>query len=237
MLNFGEKQSPDTTTCLLHPYFWTPGRRLTFLQDASDRFEIMCRDPRDANLVTLEENASGIVGHDWHSRLDRVLIDNLGKFRKYDGKSVQDLLRALRNKVSIGRSFDTLSSLFLNFQFLLLTILCCIPLRNITTKTSLTTSSGILGLCRRDFWPISRVGFRSCSFTSTLSSLPHHYGPRPCSDRTSTSQSEVVSLLCPRRLVIFASSTHPASVFLSSSHCLAALVICHVFIRKKNVYL
>ncbi|KAL4071770.1 hypothetical protein J3A83DRAFT_4236201 [Scleroderma citrinum] len=89
---------PDTTTCLLHPFFWDSGRRLNFLQDASDRFEIMCRDPRDQNLIILETNAHDIVGHDWHSRLDKVFIENLGKFRKYDGKSVQDLLRALRNK-------------------------------------------------------------------------------------------------------------------------------------------
>jgi Ribonuclease 2-5A len=91
--------SPDTTTCLLHPYFWDAGRRLSFLQDASDRFEIMCRDPRDPNLLTLETNALEVVGVNWHSRLDKVFIENLGKFRKYDGKSVQDLLRALRNKV------------------------------------------------------------------------------------------------------------------------------------------
>ncbi|KAF8128728.1 hypothetical protein EV363DRAFT_1507755 [Boletus edulis] len=89
---------PDTTTCLVHPFFWDPARRLNFLQDASDRFEIMCRDPRDHNLVVLETGAFGVVGHDWHAKLDKVFIENLGKFRKYDGKSVQDLLRALRNK-------------------------------------------------------------------------------------------------------------------------------------------
>jgi serine/threonine-protein kinase/endoribonuclease IRE1 len=71
------------------------------LQDASDRFEIMCRDPRDPNLVTLETDAVDIVGNDWHTRLDKVFIENLGKFRKYDGRSVQDLLRALRNKVRL----------------------------------------------------------------------------------------------------------------------------------------
>jgi serine/threonine-protein kinase/endoribonuclease IRE1 len=92
---------PDATTCLLHPYFWDPARRLAFLQDASDRFEIMCRDPKDSDLVALETNAASIVGNDWHARLDKVLIENLGKFRKYDGKSVQDLLRALRNKVRL----------------------------------------------------------------------------------------------------------------------------------------
>ncbi|KAI0269552.1 hypothetical protein BGY98DRAFT_1014131 [Russula aff. rugulosa BPL654] len=92
---------PDTTTCLMHPYFWDAGRRLGFLQDASDRFEIMCRDPRDPHLILLEDNAINVVGPDWPARLDKVFVENLGKFRKYDGRSVQDLLRALRNKVRV----------------------------------------------------------------------------------------------------------------------------------------
>jgi serine/threonine-protein kinase/endoribonuclease IRE1 len=89
---------PDTTACLMHPYFWDAGRRLNFLQDASDVFEIMTREPRDAHLVVLEAGAPEVVGADWVARLDRLFVDNLGKFRKYDGRSVQDLLRALRNK-------------------------------------------------------------------------------------------------------------------------------------------
>ncbi|KZV63390.1 kinase-like protein [Peniophora sp. CONT] len=89
---------PDTTAILMHPYFWDAGKRLNFLQDASDRFEIMPRDPRDPMLTTLETNAHSVIGPDWIGRLDRVFADNLGKFRKYDCRSVQDLLRALRNK-------------------------------------------------------------------------------------------------------------------------------------------
>lgn len=92
---------PDTTSCLLHPYFWDADRRLGFLQDASDRFEVMCREPRERDLITLETEATNVVGHDWRLRLDKSFLENLGKFRKYDGRSVQDLLRALRNKVSI----------------------------------------------------------------------------------------------------------------------------------------
>lgn len=95
---------PDTSTILLHPYFWDAGKRLNFLQDASDRFEIMCRDPRDPNLVSLERGAYDVVGADWNARLDKFFIENLGKFRKYDGRSVQDLLRALRNKVRLPRT-------------------------------------------------------------------------------------------------------------------------------------
>ena len=61
---------------MLHPYFWDPGKRLTFLQDASDRFEIMCRDPKDANLLALEKGAYDVVGADWHSRLDKLFNDS-----------------------------------------------------------------------------------------------------------------------------------------------------------------
>ncbi|CAE6531386.1 unnamed protein product [Rhizoctonia solani] len=98
MLSPDPKKRPDTTKCLTHPFFWTPSRRLAFLQDASDRFEIMERDPREPGLVALETGAVEIIGNDWQRRLDKMFIDNLGKFRKYDVTSVQDLLRALRNK-------------------------------------------------------------------------------------------------------------------------------------------
>ena len=111
-----KKQRPDTTACLMHPYFWDAGRRLGFLQDASDRFEIMCRDPRDPHLVVLENNAINVVGPDWPARLDKIFVENLGKFRKYDGRSVQDLLRALRNKVRVEAS-AWLSRLFLRIVF------------------------------------------------------------------------------------------------------------------------
>ncbi|KAH9927939.1 uncharacterized protein BXZ73DRAFT_48589 [Epithele typhae] len=98
MLNPEAYERPDTSTCLTHPYYWDQGRRLAFLGDASDRFEVMVRDPKDAHLLALERGAINIVGPDWHARLDKLFIENLGKFRKYDGASVQDLLRALRNK-------------------------------------------------------------------------------------------------------------------------------------------
>jgi serine/threonine-protein kinase/endoribonuclease IRE1 len=61
----------------------------------------MCRDPKDAHLLALENGAQSVVGNDWHTRLDKIFIENLGKYRKYDGKSVQDLMRALRNKVGV----------------------------------------------------------------------------------------------------------------------------------------
>lgn len=52
-------------------------------------------------LGALEAEAPEIVGKDWLKSLDRNLIDNLGKYRKYDGGSVRDLLRVMRNKVGL----------------------------------------------------------------------------------------------------------------------------------------
>lgn len=89
---------PDADEILVHPYFWTAAQRLMFLQDASDRFEVEVRDPPSPLLQSLEKDATSIVGPDWHRRIDRMITDNLGKFRKYDGKLIRDLLRALRNK-------------------------------------------------------------------------------------------------------------------------------------------
>ena len=71
------------------------------MQDALDRFKIMCRDLRDLHLVVLENNAVNVVGPDWPARLDKIVVENLGKFRKYDGRSAQDLLRTHRNKVRV----------------------------------------------------------------------------------------------------------------------------------------
>src|SRR4051794_18770821 len=86
---------------MLHPYFWSPSKRLGFLQDASDRFEIEERDPPSPLLQRLEQGAVDIIGPNWYKRIDRVVVENLGKYRKYDGSRVRDLLRALRNKVFI----------------------------------------------------------------------------------------------------------------------------------------
>lgn len=109
---------------LQNPYFWEPTKRLNFLCDCSDRFEIMERDPPEESLLRLEDQEQffRFVNHhhlptkslhhhphihdhdhnrlDWYKVIDRALVDNLGKYRKYDGGSIRDLLRVMRNKVS-----------------------------------------------------------------------------------------------------------------------------------------
>ncbi|KAF9107552.1 bifunctional endoribonuclease/protein kinase ire1 [Mortierella sp. AM989] len=97
---------PDAFAVMHHPYFWSANKRLMFMQDCSDRFEVEDRGV-DSNgdaqyqsplLIKLEQNAKEILVKDWYKVIDRTLVDNLGKYRKYDGNSVRDLLRALRNK-------------------------------------------------------------------------------------------------------------------------------------------
>ncbi|GAA6031523.1 hypothetical protein JCM8097_006498 [Rhodosporidiobolus ruineniae] len=98
MVATNPRERPTADAVLLHPFFWNAQKRLLFICDASDRFEIMERDPPTPTLVTLERKSRDIVGDDWQKALDRTLLDNLGKYRKYDGASVRDLLRVLRNK-------------------------------------------------------------------------------------------------------------------------------------------
>jgi serine/threonine-protein kinase/endoribonuclease IRE1 len=86
---------------MLHPFFWSPAKRLNFLVDVSDQFEWEPRDPPSAKLRILEDVAGpetiGPSG-DFLKKLDRAFIDTLGKQRKYTGNKMLDLLRALRNK-------------------------------------------------------------------------------------------------------------------------------------------
>lgn len=123
MTQYEAKDRPSATKVMSHPYFWSPARRLTFLQDASDRFDIMEKDPPAPALVALEREAALIVGTDWHRKIDKQFMEDIGKRRKYDGKSVEDLLRAIRNKkhhihdlpANLKRLLGTLPDGFLSY--------------------------------------------------------------------------------------------------------------------------
>lgn len=98
MISRDPRQRPDAKQVLKHPLFWSQEKRLDFLLKVSDRFDIEPRDPPSELLLLLEANASKVVGDDWHKKLDQEFIDNLGKYRKYHGDRILDLLRAMRNK-------------------------------------------------------------------------------------------------------------------------------------------
>lgn len=118
---------PRAITVLSHPYFWDAAKRLAFLQDVSDRLEVIEREkdltasvsgagPAATPAVSyavgsatteaesellhrLESRAKDVTaGGDWTKKVEKAFMDDLGKWRKYSGGSVRDLLRALRNK-------------------------------------------------------------------------------------------------------------------------------------------
>ncbi|KAH6592616.1 hypothetical protein BASA50_002060 [Batrachochytrium salamandrivorans] len=92
------KKRLDSSATLHHPYFWTPSQRLLFIQDVSDRFEIESKDPPSALVKHLERGAVKVTAGDWTRRFSREVMEEIRRHRKYDGTSVQDLLRAIRNK-------------------------------------------------------------------------------------------------------------------------------------------
>ncbi|KAJ5213958.1 hypothetical protein N7449_001127 [Penicillium cf. viridicatum] len=100
MLSLDPRQRPDASAVLMHPFFWPPSDRLTFLCDVSDHFEFEPREPPSDSLLCLESVAERVMGPemDFLRSLPRDFKDNLGKQRKYTGGRMLDLLRALRNK-------------------------------------------------------------------------------------------------------------------------------------------
>jgi len=83
---------------LSHPFFWSNNAKLQFLLAASDHMEF---EKPTAEVVLHFETYSAEVlgGYDWVARLDPLLVENLGKYRKYKGDSLRDVLRVIRNKV------------------------------------------------------------------------------------------------------------------------------------------
>jgi len=96
MIQSDPSKRPNTHDILNHPFFWNDLRKLNFLQDASDRLE--SEEDNSVLVHQLEAHAPDIVANDWLKKLDQTLIDNLGKYRKYRGDSIKDLLRVIRNK-------------------------------------------------------------------------------------------------------------------------------------------
>ncbi|EPS43329.1 hypothetical protein H072_2682, partial [Dactylellina haptotyla CBS 200.50] len=81
MIARNPKARPDATAVLTHPFFWSADKKLTFLLDVSDRWEKEERDPPSPLLQKLEGYAKPTFGTDWFKKLDKGLIDNLGKHR------------------------------------------------------------------------------------------------------------------------------------------------------------
>ncbi|VEU19420.1 DEKNAAC100085 [Brettanomyces naardenensis] len=99
MISHDPNDRPDTAAVMKHPYFWPVSEKLNFLLKVSDRFEVERRDPPSRLLLLLEASAPKVIGKQgWRHKFDDRFLDNLGKYRKYSGDKLMDLLRAMRNK-------------------------------------------------------------------------------------------------------------------------------------------
>jgi len=97
MLSSDPLERPPARAILKHPVFWAPEKILAFFQDVSDRVE---KDTTEsAVLQSLERAAHDVVRGSWRIHLEEVVMQDLRRHRTYQGRSVRDLLRALRNKV------------------------------------------------------------------------------------------------------------------------------------------
>lgn len=99
MICHDPRKRPFASQILKHPLFWSIPKKLDFLLKVSDRFEVERRDPPSDLLLKLEDASIRVIpNQDWTVKFDGVFMNNLGKYRKYSGSKLMDLLRALRNK-------------------------------------------------------------------------------------------------------------------------------------------
>lgn len=96
MLNSNPTKRPTATQVYKHPFFWTFQYRLDFMVELSDRLEH--EEAHSSLVLAIESNAAEIIGSSWDRRLHSSLLEDIGKYRKYDKSCVRDLLRLIRNK-------------------------------------------------------------------------------------------------------------------------------------------
>lgn len=72
--------------------------RLSFLRDISDRIELEDRENESELLKALENIGAAAFGGKWVEKLDAALINDMGRYRKYNFGCMRDLLRVIRNK-------------------------------------------------------------------------------------------------------------------------------------------
>jgi len=86
MIEADPRRRPTARMVLHHPFFWDDERRLAFMVEFSDRIE---QEPAESLLaLAVEAGAGEVVGRAWDVRLDRGLLEDLNKYRKYDTASV-----------------------------------------------------------------------------------------------------------------------------------------------------
>ena len=106
MIEADPKKRPTSTAVAAHPFWWGPEKCLGFLVDVSNFMENHDRMPGGGLLPQFESYAAEAFGKDWRPPLDRRLLEDLTKFRRYDFGGLRDLLRIIRNKASHFRELS-----------------------------------------------------------------------------------------------------------------------------------
>lgn len=96
-LEMEPQKRPSLLQMACHPFFWDSLKRLHFLMDVSDLLE--ANEENVAVAERFEQSCRGVipVGTQWTAMLPPLLLENLGRYRRYTN-SVKDLLRVIRNK-------------------------------------------------------------------------------------------------------------------------------------------
>lgn len=87
---------PTALQITSHAFFWNATQRLEFLTDMSDVVEKLPAD--HIAVLALEAQQTAIFRSSWDRVLNVSLLQDMGRFRRYDPRSVRDLLRLIRNK-------------------------------------------------------------------------------------------------------------------------------------------
>lgn len=91
------QQRPTSETVTHNPLFWKAEKLLNFIVDVSNKLE-----KRDSSSEEIRNEMkaveSDVVYGDWLKKLDAQIVQNLQQRRGYNGTSLEDLIRAIRNK-------------------------------------------------------------------------------------------------------------------------------------------
>ena len=98
MVKSNPDQRPLAKSLINNPYFWDPERILGFIIDISNRLE---NRGTMASIVRshLQNGCQDVIRGNWMQHLEQKIVSNLNIHRRYNGHQVEDLIRAIRNKV------------------------------------------------------------------------------------------------------------------------------------------
>lgn len=98
MVKLNPSERPLAKSLIKHPYFWEPERILGLFIDISNRLEN--RDSVASNVRShLQNDSSDVIRGNWVDHLESAVITDLHRHRGYNGNQIEDLIRAIRNKV------------------------------------------------------------------------------------------------------------------------------------------